>query len=91
MTSGITRVILFLMKTAISIPDAVFQQADRFAKRKAISRSELYTRAVRAYLEQEDRLTEQLNAVYETEDSALDPTLEELQHRSIGEGRLAER
>ena len=79
------------MKTAISIPDAVFRQADRFAKRKAISRGELYTRSVRTYLEQEDRLTEQLNAVYETEDSVLDPTLEELQHRSIREGHLAER
>ena len=54
------------MKTAISIPDAVFQQADRFAKRKAISRSELYTRAVRAYLEREEHITEQVNAVYDT-------------------------
>lgn len=79
------------MKTAISIPDAVFRQADRFAKRKAISRSELYTRSVRAYLEQEGRLTEQINAVYETEDSTLDPTLEELQQRSIRKGRLAEK
>ncbi len=32
------------MKTAISIPDAVFQQADRFVKRKAILRSELQSR-----------------------------------------------
>lgn len=79
------------MKTAISIPDAVFQQADRFAKRKAISRSELYTRAVRAYLKQEERITEQLNAVYDTEKSALDPVLEELQHRSIREDHLAKR
>ena len=79
------------MKTAISIPDAVFQQADRFAKRKAISRSELYTRAVRAYLKQEERITEQINAVYDTEESALDPMLKELQHRSIREDHLAER
>lgn len=79
------------MKTAISIPDAVFQQADRFAKRKAISRSELYTRAVRAYLEQEEHVTEQLNAVYDTEASKLDIVLEELQYRSVREDRLAER
>ena len=79
------------MKTAISIPDAVFQQADRFAKRKAISRSELYTRAVRAYLEQEEHVTEQLNAVYDTEASKLDMVLEELQYRSVREDRLAER
>ncbi|MCY3729204.1 MAG: hypothetical protein OXF97_09470 [Nitrospira sp.] len=79
------------MKTAISIPDAVFQQADRFAKRRAISRSELYTRAVRAYLEQEEHVTEQLNAVYDTEASKLDMVLEELQYRSVREDRLAER
>lgn len=79
------------MKTAISIPDAVFQQADRFAKRKAISRSELYTKAVRAYLEREEHVTEQLNAVYDTEASKLDMVLEELQYRSVREDRLAER
>lgn len=79
------------MKTAISIPDAVFQQADRFAKRKAISRSELYTRAVRAYLEQEEHVTEQLNAVYDTEASKLDTVLEDLQYRSVRENGFAER
>lgn len=79
------------MKTAISIPDAVFQQADLFAKRKAISRSELYTRAVRAYLEREGHVTEQLNAVYDTEESKLDPVLEDLQYRSVRENGLAER
>ena len=79
------------MKTAISIPDAVFQQADRFAKRRAISRSELYTRAVRAYLEQEEHVTEQLNAVYDTEASKLDTVLEDLQYRSVQENGFAER
>ena len=34
------------MKTAISIPDALFQAAEDAAKRLAISRSELYVRAV---------------------------------------------
>ncbi len=79
------------MKTAISIPDAVFQQADQFAKRKAISRSELYTRAVKAYLEREEHITEQLNAVYDTEESKLDTVLEDLQSRSVREDGLAER
>ena len=73
------------MKTAISIPDAVFEQADRFAARKEISRSEFYSRAVQAYLAQEDRVTEQLDAVYATEDSSLDPILAEIQHRTIRE------
>jgi predicted transcriptional regulator len=38
------------MKTAISVPDEVFRQAEQAAKRLGVSRSELFTRAVRAYL-----------------------------------------
>ena len=73
------------MKTAISIPDSVFEQADRFAARHALSRSELYTRAVQAFLAQEDRVTEQLDAIYASEDSSVDPVLAEIQRRSIRE------
>ncbi len=39
------------MKTAISIPDDVFEQAEQAAKRLGLSRSEFVTRAVRAFLE----------------------------------------
>ena len=78
------------MKTAISIPDPLFERADRFAARHAISRSELYTRAVQEYLEREDQITEQINAVLANEDSTLDPALAELQYRSIREGSVAE-
>jgi len=38
------------MKTAISIPDDVFRQAERAAKRLGMTRSELFTRAVRDFL-----------------------------------------
>ncbi|HVJ18038.1 MAG TPA: ribbon-helix-helix domain-containing protein [Polyangiaceae bacterium] len=38
------------MKTAISVPDDVFEQAEQAAKRLGISRSELFTRAVREFL-----------------------------------------
>jgi len=38
------------MKTAISIPDDVFAQAERVAKRLGLSRSELFTKAVQAYM-----------------------------------------
>lgn len=38
------------MKTAISIPDEVFERAERAAKRLGLSRSELFTRAVQAFL-----------------------------------------
>ena len=38
------------MKTAISVPDEVFEQVERAAKRLGMSRSELFTRAARAFL-----------------------------------------
>ncbi len=34
------------MKTAISIPDEIFEQAERLAKTRGWSRSELYANAV---------------------------------------------
>ena len=80
-----TEVILSAMKTAISVPDTLFHEADRFAKRRAMSRSELYSRAVKAYLRQEERVTEELNAVFEAGDDGLDPLLQELQHRTLRE------
>lgn len=38
------------MKTAISVPDQLFEQADKVSKRLGKSRSELYADALRAYL-----------------------------------------
>ena len=65
------------MKTAISIPDPIFRAADRLAKRKGLSRSELYARAVAAMLRQEDEaeVTAQLNRVCQGADSRLEPGL----------------
>ena len=74
------------MKTAISIPDSVYEQAERYARRKGISRSELYRRALQLYLEREETIIEQLNEVYDKEDSTLDPLLEELQARTLTGG-----
>jgi hypothetical protein len=38
------------MKTAVSLPDEVFQRADNLAKRLKISRSELYSKAVAEFV-----------------------------------------
>jgi len=38
------------MKTAISVPDDVFRDAERFARRTRTSRSQLFSDAVREYL-----------------------------------------
>ena len=41
------------MKTAISVPDEIFRRATRYAKRLGISRSELFTRAVAQFIQDE--------------------------------------
>ncbi|TVR55575.1 MAG: ChpI protein [Spirochaetaceae bacterium] len=71
------------MKIAISIPDSIHERAERYAARKGISRSELYRRALQAYMKREDDIVKQLDAVYAAQDSSVDPVLEELQHRTL--------
>ncbi len=48
------RVILALMKTAISVPDETFEKASRRAHDLGMSRSEFFTRAAARYLEELD-------------------------------------
>lgn len=74
------------MKIAISLPDVLFAEAERFAKEKGLSRSELYARALDTYLKSQrcEAITEALNCIYETEDSRLDPALAAAQSRAIG-------
>ena len=75
------------MKTAISIPDPLFGAAERLAKRLGLSRSELYQRALQAFLQQhnDDGVTEALDKIYgpASEDGSLDPLLEQLQLASL--------
>lgn len=61
------------MKTAISIPDEVFAEADRLARRLNQSRSQLYSRAVREYVARHssDDVTAALDALY-TEEAPTD-------------------
>ncbi len=72
---GYDRSYTLSMKTAISIPDPLFNAAERVAKREKISRSRLYSRAVQEYLERRHSkaITKALDEVYATEDSELDP------------------
>lgn len=77
------------MKTAISIPDVIFQDAERMAKRRGMSRSELYANAVADYVNSERYLgvRERLDSVYggvDPQDSQLDPALAQIQSASLG-------
>ena len=66
------------MKVAISIPDRVFQAAERISKRMRISRSQLYAQAVEAYIHSQsgDEITAQLNKVYSKTSSRPEPGVE---------------
>lgn len=76
-----------IMKTAISIPDDVFEAAERAAKKLGMSRSEFYVKAVREYIERYGRenVTEKLNEVYSGAEAGtgMDPVLAQLQNASL--------
>jgi metal-responsive CopG/Arc/MetJ family transcriptional regulator len=63
------------MKTAVSIPDDLFAEADALAKQQRRSRSGLYARALREYVERHspDNITAAINAYCAEESTALDP------------------
>lgn len=73
------------MKTAISIPDPLFQEADEAAKKLNISRSELYQKALEKFVKDfnEENLVRELNHVYGVQKIKLDPALEEMQAETI--------
>ncbi|MEP6780847.1 MAG: hypothetical protein ABJC26_13210 [Gemmatimonadaceae bacterium] len=63
------------MKTAISLPDAVFHAAERQAKRVQKSRSQLYADALSEYLSRHspDEVTDAMNRVVDQLDPSPDP------------------
>jgi len=73
------------MKTAISLPDPVFEEAEALAEQLGLSRSELYTKALKAYLKKYNRnqILHQLNQVYPKESSELDPVMARMQFTSL--------
>lgn len=74
------------MKTAVSLPDSLFEAAERLATRLGISRSEVFQRALAAFVREHrlDGVTEALNAVYpDADDGRLDPLLDRLQTASL--------
>tara|TARA_R110000782_G_scaffold65058_18_gene132518 strand:+ start:457 stop:696 length:240 start_codon:yes stop_codon:yes gene_type:complete len=74
------------MKTAISIPDPVFNTAERLAKRLGLSRSELYVRAISRYVEahKNQKVTDLLNDIYDDEENqGLEQGFKRVQMKSI--------
>lgn len=73
------------MKTAISVPDPVFKKADKLAKKLRMSRSQLYSQAVAAYIAQYDdaAITEAYNRLADTVDTRLPPDMAENARRML--------
>ncbi|APB33766.1 hypothetical protein GlitD10_1445 [Gloeomargarita lithophora Alchichica-D10] len=73
------------MKTAISLPDSVFEEAEALAQQLGLSRSELYARALQAYLKRYNRnqMLLRLNQVYSQESSDLDSVMAKMQFTSL--------
>ena len=67
------------MKTAISIPDQLFDEVESFSKKHRRSRSEVFVMAVRKFLEKEKNreLLDALNEAYSEEEIAEEKTLRE--------------
>lgn len=74
------------MKTAISVPDDVFEAADELADELGVSRSELYATAIAEFVaKHRDRdVTAKLNEVYAKQPSGLAPEVRRAQARSLG-------
>jgi metal-responsive CopG/Arc/MetJ family transcriptional regulator len=73
------------VKTAVSIPDELFESAEGLARRLGMTRSELYAKALRDYLREHrgDKITERLDEVYGAQESGLDPVVARIQGRSL--------
>ncbi len=73
------------MKTAISIPDPIFDSADRLAERPKKSRTQVYSEAVAEYVDRHDPATlpERINAVCGEVDTRPDPFLTEAARRVL--------
>ena len=73
------------MKTAVSVPDAIFERAEKLARRMRKSRSQLYSDALREYVARNDPaiVTAALDALYEGEDSGPDAFVRESARRTL--------
>ena len=73
------------MKTAISLPDEIFKEAERLARRLKKSRSELYREALAEYVARHDSeaITEAMNRVADQIETAPEPPLAEASRRNL--------
>jgi metal-responsive CopG/Arc/MetJ family transcriptional regulator len=73
------------MKTAVSMPDNLFRQAEAAARRLRVSRSRLYATALAEFLDrqQTNTVTERLNELYSRQPARVDAALHRAQIKSL--------
>lgn len=73
------------MKTAVSMPDELFRQAEAAARRLRLSRSELYATAIAQFIESQrtDAVTDRLNEIYRQQSANVDEALHRAQLKII--------
>lgn len=73
------------MKTAISVPDEVFHDAERLARRAKRSRSEVYSQALREYVARHapERVTEAMDEALSQAGGLVDPFVSEATRRAL--------
>ena len=74
------------MKTAVSLPDDLFREADQLARRLGKSRSRLYRDALAEYVANHDPddLTRRLNEALVLAGDAIDPFVTGAARRTLG-------
>lgn len=73
------------MKVAVSVPDNIFEAAERMAKQRSVPRSQIFSEALAAYIESRgsEAVTSQLNEVYGKQQVSIDSGLAQAQLDSI--------
>ncbi|MGI8640694.1 MAG: hypothetical protein ACR2MG_12215 [Pyrinomonadaceae bacterium] len=73
------------MKTAISVPNDVFELSEKLAKKLKVSRSQIFAMGVKKLGEEydEEELIAKVNAVCDKVDTSLDPAIRQYQSRIL--------
>ena len=73
------------MKVAVSVPDAIFDAAERMAKQRRVPRSQLFAEALQEYVSRHgsETVAAKLNEIYGAEDSTVEEPLAQGQYASI--------
>ena len=74
-----------MIKTNISLPDSIFEEAGLLAEKLGLSFSEFHTKALQSYLRKYNRssVLNKLNQIYSEQSSELEPKLAKMQLMSL--------